>query len=391
MIFGFEKKFLEFLEKHIFVIALAGAFLVGALLRILCRNFVSEDAYNYLIGWYDDIKTAGGFKALKEQVGNYNVLYQTLIALFTYLPIPALFAYKGLSIFFDLMLSCLVGYIVLKETASDKPYVAAITAFAVIWISPVVLFNSSMWAQCDSLYTFFALLAVYLLYKEKNIPAFVFLGIALSFKLQAIFVLPFFLFIYFYKKSFSILNFLIVPAVLWISTIPAIIAGRGLFTGFTLYFNQTNEYGCVMMNYPSFLMTMSYDYMQENYKTVSGIGLAITVFVLALWMVWFINKKPVLSYENFIFIALMLTYTTVFFLPAMHDRYGFVYEILAVLYMFKNKKAIIPGIVLMLISVATYSNFLFHVGIDLRVLTAFNFFTYAYYAYITLKRLGADS
>ena len=145
------------------------------------------------------------------------------------------------------------------------------------------------------------------------------------------------------------------------------------------------------MNYPSFLMTMSYDYMQENYKTVSGIGLAITVFVLALWMVWLISKKPVLSYENFILIALMLTYTTVFFLPAMHDRYGFVYEILAILYMFKNKKAIIPGIVLMLISVATYSNFLFHVGIDLRVLTAFNFFTYAYYAYITLKGLRADS
>ena len=74
MIFGFEKKFLEFLEKHIYIIALAGAFAVGALLRILCRNFVSEDAYNYLIGWYDDIKNAGGFKALKEQVGNYNVL-----------------------------------------------------------------------------------------------------------------------------------------------------------------------------------------------------------------------------------------------------------------------------------------------------------------------------
>ena len=103
-------------------------------------------------------------------------------------------------VFFDGM----TDNVIVRTTVGDKgilahhePYVAAITAFTVIWISPVVLFNSSMWAQCDSIYTFFALLAVYLLYKEKNIPAFVFLGIALSFKLQAIFVLPFFLFIYF--------------------------------------------------------------------------------------------------------------------------------------------------------------------------------------------------
>ena len=120
--FKAEKKILEFIEKHISIIGLIGFFAIGALMRLVTRNFVSEDAYNYLLGWYDDIKNAGGFKALSEQVGNYNVLYQTLIALFTYLPIPALFAYKGLSIIFDLMLSLLIGYIVYKESASEKAF-----------------------------------------------------------------------------------------------------------------------------------------------------------------------------------------------------------------------------------------------------------------------------
>ena len=382
-----ERKLLEFIEKHISVIALAGFFIIGALMRLVSRNFVSEDAYNYLLGWYDDIKNAGGFKALSEQVGNYNVLYQTLIALFTYLPIPALFAYKGLSIVFDLLLALLIGYIVYKESASEKAFDLGAVAFSIVWISPVVLFNSSLWAQCDSIYAFFTVLSLYLLYKEKNIAAFIVYGIALSFKLQAIFVLPFFLLFYFCKKSFSILNFLIVPAVLWVSSIPAIIAGRGVFTAFSLYFNQTNEYGCVVMNYPSFMMTMSYDYMQKFYETASPIGMVITVFALAVLMVMFIRNKPELNFDIFILAALLLTYTTVFFLPAMHDRYGFVYEILAIVYVFRNKKTIVPCIALMLMSTATYSNFLFHVGIDLRIVTAFNFFTYATYVWFFLNAI----
>ena len=253
-----EKKILEFIEGRLFIFILAAAFIAGALLRFTSRNFVSEDAYNYLLGWYDEIKACGGFAALDHQVGNYNVLYQTIIALFTYLPIPALFAYKGLSIVFDLLLACLVGFIVYKEASSSNE-VLGVTAFSLIWLLPVVLFNSSLWAQCDSIYTFFVILSLYLLYKEKNIPAFVILGIALSFKLQAVFIIPFFLFVYFANRKFSFLNFLIPPAVMWVSTIPAIIAGRGVFTGFLLYLNQTDEYGCTVMNYPGFTLTMSYD------------------------------------------------------------------------------------------------------------------------------------
>lgn len=385
--FKAEKKILEFIEKHISIIGLIGFFAIGALMRLVTRNFVSEDAYNYLLGWYDDIKNAGGFKALSEQVGNYNVLYQTLIALFTYLPIPALFAYKGLSIIFDLMLSLLIGYIVYKESASEKAFDLGAIAFSIVWISPVVLFNSSLWAQCDSIYAFFTVLSIYLLYKEKNIPAFVFYGVALAFKLQAVFALPFFVLIYFYKKSFSIFNFLIVPAILWISSIPAIIAGRGIFTAFTLYLNQTNEYGCVIMNYPSFVMTMAYDYMQKFYETATPIAFVIAIFALAFLMVAIIKLKPELTFENYILIALVMIFTAVFFMPAMHDRYGYVYEIIAIVYMFKNKKAVIPAILLILISTSTYSNFLFHVGIDLRWITAFNFVAYGVYLWFFFTEL----
>lgn len=376
-----EKKFLEFIEKNIFIFIFVLAFLVGAVLRISARNFVSEDAYNYLLGWYDEIKACGGIRALDHQVGNYNVLYQTIIALFTYLPIPALFAYKGLSMVFDLLLACLVGYIVYQEIP-EASKAGGITAFALVWLSPVVLFNSSLWAQCDSIYTFFVVLALYLLYKEKNLASFIVLGVALSFKLQAVFILPFFLFAYFIKKSFSILYFLITPFVMWLSTIPAIIAGRGIFTGFTLYLNQTDEYGCAVMNYPGFVLSMAYDYMQENYKNVKAICLVIAISVLGFWMIYSIWRQRKAEGKDFLSLALLLTYTAVFFMPAMHDRYGYVYEILAIMYMFIRKKSIIPCIVLQVLSIITYSNFLFHVGIGLQVLAIVNFIVYAVYCYL---------
>jgi hypothetical protein len=174
---------------------------------------------------------------------------------------------------------------------------------------------------------------------------------------------------------------------LWISSIPAIIAGRGIFTAFTLYLNQTNEYGCVIMNYPSFVMTMAYDYMQKFYETATPIAFVIAMFALAFLMVAIIKLKPELTFENYILIALVMIFTAVFFMPAMHDRYGYVYEIIAIVYMFKNKKAIIPAILLILISTSTYSNFLFHVGIDLRWITAFNFVAYGVYLWFFFTEL----
>lgn len=381
--FSFEKKALEFIQRHIAIFILVAGFLAGVILRIAARNFVSDDAYTYLLSWYDEIKAGGGLKALGTQVGNYNVLYQFIIALFTYLPIPALFAYKGLSMFFDLALALLLGYIVYRE--SDKEINKSVTAFLLVWLSPVVLLNSSFWSQCDSIYCFFTVLALYLLYRQKHIASFIILGVALSFKLQTLFVLPFFLFIYFYKKNFSILHFLITPAVMWVSSLPAIFAGRGIFTAFTIYSNQADDYGCLVMNYPSFVLTMAYDYQQEHYSTVKTIALVLTLASLAGWMIYMLAKKKELDGKLYLSFAILLTYTTVFFLPCMHDRYGYVYEILALLLIFKNKKTIIPCIFLQLISLITYSNFLFHVSLSLEVLEVVNFLVYGVYGYLFVK------
>ena len=50
--------------------------------------------YSCLVPWFDEIKDMGGICALSEQVGNYNLLYQTIISLMTYIPMDDMYLYK---------------------------------------------------------------------------------------------------------------------------------------------------------------------------------------------------------------------------------------------------------------------------------------------------------
>ena len=65
-----------------------------------------------------------------------------------------------------------------------------------------------------------------------------------------------------------------------------------------------------------------------------------------------------------LYCAFILAYTCVFFLPKMHERYGYLYEILAILIAFVDRKTIIPCVVLNMVSLITYSLYLYGVSYD---------------------------
>ena len=69
--------------------------------------------------------------ALDAQVGNYGLLYQTIIALMTYLPIQFEYSYKIFSIFFDYALA-IVSALMVKEYSGSriKSLVQCIASFA---------------------------------------------------------------------------------------------------------------------------------------------------------------------------------------------------------------------------------------------------------------------
>lgn len=385
-----EQKCLKKCTDNLWLVILIFAFLAGCLLRITMRYFVSVDSLGCYLAWYDEIVATGRIKGIGTQIGDYNVLYQTIISLLSYLPIIPLYLYKGLSICFDLAVSVLVGLFIF-DRKGDRNYLAGSLAFSFIWLAPVVALNSSMWAQCDMIYTFFVLLSLYRLQKEKYISSFVLLGFAFAFKLQAILILPFYLFWYFKEKKFSLLHFLIVPAVMWLTTLPGILGGRSLFSGFELYLYQTDEFHWAVVNYPSIWLSLAPNFVPDSYDYIYPVAMVVTVAALAGWMIYALAKKAAFKQDTFLLFALVLTYTTVFFLPSMHERYGFLYEILALVYVFKNKRSAAPCFLLQLISVCTYARYLFGADTSLILLTGLNIIAYVWYCFLFMRELSVSA
>lgn len=379
--FKIEKRFLEWVEKHILLFSVIGVTLISMIIRYSFREIISNDAYWCLLPWYDVIKENGGIYALGSQVGDYNMLYQFIIAVFTYLPIEPLSAYKLLSCIFDYLLAAAMGYFVYFFSEKDR-ILKGTMAYMLVLMSPIVILNSSYWGQCDAIYTFFCVASLLAFCREKYPLTFVLYGVAFAFKLQAVFLLPFFLFAYFVKKKFSVLYFGIIPVMMVILSIPGLIMGRSVAEVFTIYLNQTGSYKSITMNYPTFWNLLQSANMDAFYINMKKPAIALTVVVIALLMVTWIVKKVPMTTRNMIYMAFLLAYTCVLILPSMHERYGYLYEILAVLVAFLQIRTLPCLVGMYLASFAIYGKYLFMFEINLPALSIVN--TLAYIGYIVI-------
>lgn len=331
---------------------------IGLIVRYCMRAYVSMDMELYLLPWYDIIKSNGGLPSLANQVGDYNIVYQTIICLMSYLPseypiFNPLYLYKIISVVFDFLLAGAAALLA-AEIGTDNKALRFNVTYAAVLMLPTVVTNSAMWGQCDSIYTFFILLSLYYLIKGKDITAFILYGAAISFKFQAIFLLPFFVFAYIYFRRFSLFLFFIPAAVLWLSGIPAYLYGRSLLTPFTIYAGQADEYHQLYANIVSFwhLFGERYDLMSTY-----AVFLTFTLFGIALYAV-LSGHIRLDSQENFMLAACWCLWTCVLFLPAMHERYTYPKDIVLLLLATANRKYAKFALPEICFSLITYGVFL---------------------------------
>ena len=89
-------------------VAVSAALVAAAfVLRGLCFSHVTLDYVNFLSQWVEYFRANGGFAALGEPIGNYNVPYMYFLAAFSYLGINDLYLIKLLSVFFDIVLAAM--------------------------------------------------------------------------------------------------------------------------------------------------------------------------------------------------------------------------------------------------------------------------------------------
>ena len=318
---------------------------------------ISGDAQSKLICWYEENRSNGGLRALSAQVGDYNMFYQFILALVTYLPIQPIYAIKLSSIVFDYLLAFAADLFV-RELTENREY--GRWAFLIVVLSPLVFINSAWWAQCDAMYASLCVLSLVYLVKAKYTTSFLLYGFSFAFKLQGIFLLPLFLFLYVYQKRYSVLNFLLIPFMTAISALPCVIAGRGkksVIRVITFYFWESGIWRKMYLNYPGFWALMGTN-SEEFFNIFHTAAICLTVALLATFMYYWKKKSVQLTKVNILYMAFLLSYTCVYFLPAMHERYNFIAEILGIVILFIIPKTIVLLIPLNLISIATYGSYL---------------------------------
>jgi Gpi18-like mannosyltransferase len=363
-------------------------FLLALVLRLLLYKSINYDYVYYISPWYDHIKSNGGFAALKDNFYNYNPPYLYLIALVTYLPIPEMLALKGISIVFDFVLAFFTYLIIhLKYKRSTAACIGAL----VLLFAPTIVLNSAVWGQCDAIYTAFCLGCLFFLLKDRGGWACAFFSLAISFKLQAIFVLPVLLIVLIKRKTALkdyLKYLLLILAIFFVLLIPTLIAGRSLGSILSVYPAQiatggvgTDIPGAPVVNASQaanvFLPTnLTYDapsfyqwlpVAPGMYWMYAGILLAGLMVLLVSILVW--TSKIALTPAIIVKIAFVLVLAIPFLLPRMHERYFYVADVVSIIYAFYTPRFYYIAIMVQICSFSSYVPFLYHVLLfDLRVI-----------------------
>ncbi len=379
--------------------AIAILLLIAIVLRVSLYHIVTTDYTFFLSQWYDFIQTHGGFAALKYNFSNYNPPYLYLLALTTYLPIPKLVAIKTLSVVFDGVLG-LFTYLILS--LKFRCSYAAIIGVLVVLFAPTIVINSAAWGQSDAIYTAFCLGSLYFLLKERPGWASVFFGLAISFKLQAIFFLPVLL-IVLLRRKWAMKYLLLIPAVFLLMLAPAFLAGRDAWSLLTIYVGQITSAGVggpgqfnggapgqfygvrpgqsngigrgpfngggpggggfssssFTFNAPSFYQWLPAG-VPEYWKWI-GIILAV-MFVVLIGVLIMASKKQ-LTPAIILKVALVFALAIPFLLPVMHERYFYLADVISIIYAFYFPRYFFVAIIMQLCSLLSYAPYFLQTSI----------------------------
>ena len=143
------------------------------------------------------------------------------------------------------------------------------------------------------------------------------------------------------------------------------------------------------INYPSLYSLLDYG----PYEGFSEVAILITVTALGMLFYYIAHQSKHVGHGDKLDIIIYLflsAYTCVLFLPAMHERYGYSYEILAWILACLIPKTAPLCIGLQLMTLRTYSQFLFKSPINLTALGYMNIVIYFLYVWILLRELKQE-
>lgn len=340
-------------EMTLFLLVLPVA--LALYLRLLFLDHQTHDYQTFLAQWAAYFRDNGGFAALKEPVGNYNVTYLYFLAAISYLPVPDLYLIKIFSILCDVLLAWGGLRLARQFTKENSP--APLICFGLLLLLPTVLLNGACWAQCDSLYTALILLSLSSVLEERPKTSVLLLALAFSFKLQTVFVIPLWC-VFWFTKRVKFRHLLLFPVGYAITIVPALLLGKPLRDILGIYLGQMGEHETYLtLNAPSVFAFLPYQ-AQVDTALLSTLGI-IAAFVLVfavLGVLFFLRRR--ITGTIILAAATVLALGVPFLLPHMHERYFFPAGMLAIVWACMDTRRIPIAALTELCSLSCYSTYL---------------------------------
>lgn len=358
----FEDKVIALFRKNWKSIAFFLMTGVAVAIRLAGFSFTSGDFRHCLNPWTYNLKMGGHFFGIAELSTDYGAPYLYILSAISYLPVTwFLFAIKAVSCIFDFICAIYAMKIIVKLTGNQN---LDILVYSVVLLWPTMVLNGSVWAQCDAMYAGLILMMLWYFMEETPKLAMVLFGLAFSLKLQAVFVLPFIIILFIYRKwhlphaLYAVASFVGINVPSWFLGLP--------ITHFIkVYVAQTSEYSyAVTLNAPTIYAFLPntidyYEVLEQVGTTIARLGIAAVVILCIALALYVLKANRKLSSKTYILLFLAATLIIPYCLPYMHERYFFMADVAVLLYAFIEPKRWWIAPMVTFPSCITYATFLF--------------------------------
>jgi Gpi18-like mannosyltransferase len=377
--------------------AWAAGLLLALAVRLAALPFVSGDMRIFHVPWSEAIERAGAWRALAQDFSNYPPLYLHALTVATWLPLPRVWAIKLVHGVFDLVLAAYAAGIVAQLTrgrvAATPGHPAAHAgpeagapgdgaspprwAFLAVLLLPTVVMNAALWGQCDAMYAAGMVAAVHYVIAGRPAAGMVALGLAFSLKPQAVFLAPWVVLLTL-RGQIRWPHWYLVPATYLACALPALLAGRPLDQILLLYPNQP------ILPFPSLTLgaTNLYQWLSDRwFGVLYPAGLALGALAATACVVVLHRRWPGAGRESrphpgplpqgegdggppdvrghLLATALLAALLMPYVLPAMHERYFFAADVLALAAAFARPRFVPVAALVLTASTFTYLPYLF--------------------------------
>jgi Gpi18-like mannosyltransferase len=340
----FENKFMEMiLDKNWGILLIIFSTCMAIAIHISGISNTSGDwIFNYS-AWYQELKENGGLLALGRTIGDYPYGFNFLLACFTYITVSPMEGFKTFIFLFN-VLSAIMSYFIVYEINKENTNVRNYSsiAYACLLLLPSVFLNTSYWGQVDTMYIAFLLIAIYFMVKGKYSMALFFVGISLSLKQTAIFIIPVLAVLYLRENKLSILKFLNILLGFFLMSLPSILLGKSIKDVLSPYLGfGTGITDSIVVNFSNIYYLITPDPTWASWVVsdmFTKIGVRFCIFIIGIVILIMYYRKIDLSGSNILLVITVFVVIICNLLPGIHDRYMLLADVTSILYIISSKK-----------------------------------------------------